>query len=79
MSESAMFFGRKIKGTLSFFCGLFLIISNFKIFGILFQFYGIYEFFKFYANKLIDWVKNMPIIGPIISIYILFTPYNIKY
>ena len=44
--ESLAFFARKIKGSISFFCGMFLIVINFKFIGILFQFYGIYEFFK---------------------------------
>ncbi len=44
--ESIAFFARKVKGTVAFFCGLFLIVVNFKLFGILFQFYGIYEYFK---------------------------------
>ena len=45
--ESLMFFGRKIKGTIAFICGLVFIVVGIKFFGILFQVYGVYEFFKF--------------------------------
>jgi hypothetical protein len=61
-----MFFGRKIKGTIGFMCGLVFIITGVKLIGIIFQVYGIYEFFKSFASKFIVWIEHWPVVGPLI-------------
>jgi hypothetical protein len=75
-SGTLVFFGRKIKGTISFLCGLVFIVTGVKFIGILFQVYGIYEFFKYYiifqlfrafAGRVLVWMEEIPVIGPYIS------------
>ena len=44
--DSIVFFGKKIKGTIGFICGLVFIVIGVKFIGVLFQAYGVYEFFK---------------------------------
>jgi hypothetical protein len=45
-SGTLVFFGKKIKGTIGFLCGLVFIVIGVKLIGILLQLFGIYEFFK---------------------------------
>jgi hypothetical protein len=45
-----MFFSRKIKGSIGFICGLVFIVVGVKFVGVLFQAYGVYEFFKYNLN-----------------------------
>jgi hypothetical protein len=47
--ESLMFYSKKPKGTISFIIGLVFIVTGMaivKFIGVIFQVYGLYEFFK---------------------------------
>jgi uncharacterized membrane protein len=67
LSETIMFFARKIKGSIALACGLVFIITGIKFIGVLIQLYGVYEFFKAYAIKFLSYFEFIPIIGPYIK------------
>lgn len=60
-------FTKKVKGTIAYFLGLFLIVSNYKFFGVLAQSYAVYEFFKSIFFRVLSLLESVPIIGPYIS------------
>ena len=66
-TETIMFFGRKIKGSLALFIGLIFIIIKWKFIGSICQIYGIYQFFKAYAIQFLSYFEWVPIIGPYIT------------
>ena len=48
--ESILFYSKKPKGTISFVIGLVFIVTGItlvKFVGIIFQMYGLYEYFKY--------------------------------
>jgi hypothetical protein len=47
--ESLMFYSKKPKGSISFVIGLVFIVTGMsfvKLIGVIFQIYGLYEYFK---------------------------------
>lgn len=72
-TEALMFFSRKVKGSIAFFIGLILIISNFKTFGVVFQLYGAFEFFKAFGGILVRWLAVFPVIGPVVGYTLIRT------
>lgn len=67
VSETLLFFQRKIKGSICFFIGLVFIITNVKIIGILLQIYGLYEFFKTIVPKLLPYLAEIHYIKVILD------------
>jgi len=63
-------FNKKIKGTVAYFVGFFLIIISFKVIGVIIQLYSIYEFFKTIAISLLSYFVIIPGIGPYIQRFI---------
>lgn len=63
-------FNKKIKGTVAYFIGFFLIIIGFKVIGVLIQLYSIYEFFKTIAISLLSYLVIVPGIGQYIQRFI---------
>ena len=63
LSETIMFFAKKIKGSIALFCGLVFIVIGLKFIGVPLQIYGVYEFFKAYAIKFLSYF----VIGPYIT------------
>ena len=60
LAETLLFFQRKIKGSICFFVGLVFIITNVTFIGILFQIFGIYEFFKNIFPKILPIIYEIP-------------------
>ena len=67
VSETFMFFARKIKGSLALIIGLIFIIIKWKLIGTICQIYGIYQFFKAYALQFLSYFEWVPLIGPYIA------------
>ena len=67
VSETVMFFARKIKGSLALIIGLIFIVIKWKFIGTICQLYGIYEFFKAYALQFLSYFEWIPFIGPFIT------------
>lgn len=67
LSETIMFFAKKIKGSIALFCGLVFIVTGIKYIGVPLQIYGVYEFFKAYALKFLSYFEFIPFIGPYIT------------
>ena len=67
ISETFMFFARKIKGSLALIIGLIFIIIKWKFIGAVCQLYGIYQFFKSYALQFLSYFEWIPFIGPYIA------------
>ena len=67
VSETFMFFARKIKGSLALIIGLIFIIIKWKFIGAICQIYGIYQFFKAYALQFLSYFEWIPLIGPYIA------------
>ena len=67
LSETIMFFAKKIKGSIALFCGLVFIVIGLKFIGVPLQIYGVYEFFKAYAIKFLSYFEFLPIVRPYIT------------
>ena len=63
INETIMFFMRKIKGAIALFIGFIFIIIGLKLVGVVFQVYGIYQFFKAYALSFLGYFEWIPYIG----------------
>ena len=66
VSETFMFFARKINGSLALGIGLIFIIIKWKFIGTICQLYGIFQFFKAYAVQFLSYFEWVPFIGPYI-------------
>ena len=67
VSETFIFFARKIKGSLALGIGLIFIIIKWKFIGTICQLYGIFQFFKTYAVQFLSYFEWVPFIGPYIT------------
>lgn len=70
MVQMTGIFTRKIRGTIAYFLGFFLIVINFKLIGVVLQGYAVYEFFKSVAIKLLSYLTFLPVIGGYIQRFI---------
>ena len=61
--ETVFFFGRRIKGSIAMFFGLFFIAINLKLLGVLFQLYGVWEFFKAKVVGMLTYFEFIPFLG----------------
>lgn len=66
-SETLIFFGRKIRGTLCFFIGLVFIVTNVKLLGIPIQIFGVYDFFKTLSPKVFEIIADLPVVGMLVK------------
>ncbi|CAG9315889.1 unnamed protein product [Blepharisma stoltei] len=57
----------KLKGTICYFIGFFLILVGWSTVGGILQLYGIYQLFKDFIPQILHSVKFIPGIGPILS------------
>ena len=67
VSETVMFFARKIKGSLALIIGLIFIIIKWKFVGTIIQLYGIFQFVKKYALNFLAYFEWVPFVGPFIK------------
>lgn len=63
------FFARKqkLKGTAAFFAGLFLILIRWAFVGFLVELYGIFILFGDFIGTFLGFLRNVPVMGPIIG------------
>ena len=57
----------KLKGSLFYFFGLFVIIIKFAFIGAILQLYGIFILFYSFFPHLFEWVLSVPLIGPFLK------------
>ena len=67
LSETIMFFAKKIKGSIALICALVFLVIGLKYLGVPLQIYGVYEFFKLYALMFLSYFEFIPVIGPYIK------------
>ena len=67
ITDMTLIFSKKLKGTGAFFSGLFLIIIGWKLFGVIFQGYAVYEFFKSVAVMILGYLTYIPVVGPYVQ------------
>ncbi|KAI8061135.1 vesicle transport protein [Gongronella butleri] len=67
--STLVFFSRreKIKGTICFLGGIFLVLSKFPIIGFLVEIFGFLNLFGDFFPVVFGFLKRLPIIGPILS------------
>lgn len=54
----------KMKASLFFFLGFFVIIIRFSIIGCILQIYGLLSLFRSFIPHLFEWIMSVPGIGP---------------
>ncbi|KAI7904183.1 vesicle transport protein [Cokeromyces recurvatus] len=64
-----IFFSRKekLKGTVCFLGGIFLVISKYPILGFIVEIFGFLNLFGDFFPVVFGFLKRLPIIGPILS------------
>lgn len=70
--KTLAFFARKhkLKGSIAFFFGLFLIMMRWALVGFLVELYGIFILFGEFIGTLLGFMRNIPIIGQVIGVAI---------
>ncbi|TQS37922.1 hypothetical protein Golomagni_01584 [Golovinomyces magnicellulatus] len=71
-NQTLAFFSRKhkIKGTAAFFLGLVLIILRWAFVGMCVELYGIVILFGDFINTFMGFVRNVPVVGPIVGVIV---------
>ncbi len=57
----------KLKGSVLFFGGFFVILMGITILGIPLQLYGLFVMFRSFLPFLFDWAMSAPGVGPVLS------------
>ncbi|KAH3687284.1 hypothetical protein WICPIJ_001746 [Wickerhamomyces pijperi] len=58
---------QKLRGTIAFCLGIFLILIKWSFFGFLIEGFGILQLFGDFFAVIVTFLRSMPIIGPILS------------
>ncbi|KAJ1502056.1 Golgi Transport [Coelomomyces lativittatus] len=68
-SKTLAFFSRsnKLRGTICFFSGIFLVFFGFPLFGIFIELFGFMNLFGDFFPVVIAFLRKLPIIGPLLS------------
>lgn len=69
VSRTIRFFSRRdrIRGIISFFSGIFLVMVRWPIFGMILQFYGLVYLFGQFFPIAAQSMRDTPVIGDILS------------
>ncbi|PBP28509.1 Got1-like family protein [Diplocarpon rosae] len=70
--KTALFFARrqKLKGTVAFFMGLFLILMRWALVGFFVELYGIFVLFGDFLGTVAGFARNVPVVGPWIGVLV---------
>ncbi len=72
LTQTIGFFTKKgkMKGSLFYFMGFFVIVFGIAIVGIPLQLYGLFLMFRSFLPYLFEWTMSMPVLGPALSFVI---------
>ncbi|KAL1930882.1 hypothetical protein VTP01DRAFT_10019 [Rhizomucor pusillus] len=67
--STLVFFSRreKLRGTICFLGGIFLVLSKYPFFGFLLELFGFLNLFGDFFPVIFGFLRRLPIIGPILS------------
>ncbi|ORY98748.1 Got1/Sft2-like family-domain-containing protein [Syncephalastrum racemosum] len=67
--STLVFFTRreKLRGTICFLGGIFLVLSKFPVFGFVLEVFGFLNLFGDFFPVVFGFMRRLPIIGPILS------------